>query len=34
MGLAMSADAEALETGHDTWALGAIGWEQCRCRAG
>jgi metallo-beta-lactamase class B len=25
--MAMSGDAEALETGHDTSALGAIGWE-------
>jgi metallo-beta-lactamase class B len=25
--MAMAADAEALETGHDTSALGAIGWE-------
>ncbi len=28
--MAMSADAEALESGHDTSALGAIGWEPVR----
>ena len=32
--MAMAGDAEALESGHDTSALGAIGWEPVPVRGG